>query len=109
VSAGSIGVRVTFMPGLSRSISRILERVWRLGFCALRVPTPVISSSRSTRPRAGVPSLGQPGAWPPPISPQLVHAGATPGMDASCSSIRASRRAISSLIVSISRRCSVWR
>jgi len=33
--AGSIGVRVTFMPGLSRSISRILDRVWRWGFWVL--------------------------------------------------------------------------
>jgi hypothetical protein len=31
VVAGSMGVRVTFMPGLSRSISRILDRVWRAG------------------------------------------------------------------------------
>src|SRR5215469_2842497 len=29
--AGSMGVRVTFMPGLSRSISRILDRVWGAG------------------------------------------------------------------------------
>ena len=35
VPAVSMGVRVTFMPGLSRSISRILERVWRLGSWAL--------------------------------------------------------------------------
>jgi hypothetical protein len=49
--------------------------------------------------------LAQPGACPPPISPQMVQAGATPGIDASCCSIRASRWAISSLIVSISRRC----
>ena len=32
VAAGSIGVRVIFMPGLSRSSSRILARVWRWGF-----------------------------------------------------------------------------
>jgi hypothetical protein len=36
VLAGSAGVRVTFMPGLSRSSSRILERVWRAGFARLQ-------------------------------------------------------------------------
>ena len=35
VAVGSIGVRVTFMPGLSRSISRILDRVRRPGFWEL--------------------------------------------------------------------------
>ena len=35
VSAVSTGVRVTFMPGLSRSSSRIFDRVWRRGFRAL--------------------------------------------------------------------------
>ena len=35
VAAGSAGVRVTFMPGLSRSSSRILDRVWRAGFARL--------------------------------------------------------------------------
>src|SRR6266487_220336 len=46
---------------------------------ALRVPTPVISSSRSTRPSTAASLLAQPGACPPPISPQAVQAGATPG------------------------------
>ena len=55
--------------------------------------------------RHGRAVAGQPGEWPPPISPQPVQAGATPGMDASCCPILASRRVISSLIVSMSRRC----
>jgi hypothetical protein len=48
--------------------------------------------------------LAQPGACPPPVSPQVVQAGATAGMDASCCSIAASRRVISSLIASVRRR-----
>jgi hypothetical protein len=43
------------------------------------------------QPRRGPPSLAQPGACPPPIIPQVPHAGATPGMEASCCSIAASQ------------------
>ncbi len=72
---------------------------------ALTAPTPVISSSLSARPSGVVPSSAQPGACPPPASPQAVRAGAVPGMAASCCPIASSSRVISSLIVSISRRC----
>jgi hypothetical protein len=44
-------------------------------------------------------------ACPPPICPQAVQAGVTPGMEASYCSIAASKRAISSPIASISRKC----
>ena len=43
VAEGSIGVRVTFMPGLSRSSSRILERVWRGLACGV-YPAAVIGA-----------------------------------------------------------------
>src|SRR5258708_10025800 len=89
------------VPGVGNtdmSVPSSAMRTW-----ALRAPTPVISSRRSTRPRTAVSLLAQPGACPPPASPHAVQAGATPGMDASCCSIAASRRGVSSLVGSMSR------
>ena len=52
-----------------------------------------------------MPSPAQPGACPPPASPQAVQAGAVRGTRSSCCPIFSSSRVISSLIASISRRC----
>ena len=50
---------------------------------AASAPMPVSSSSRSITDSTGAPACGQHGAWPPPISPQLAHAGVMPGTRAS--------------------------
>src|SRR5260370_24350505 len=91
------------VPGVGNtdmSVPSSAMRTW-----ALRAPTPVISSRRSTRPRTAVSLLAQPGACPPPASPHAVQAGATPGMDAGCCSLAAARRVVSSLSASMGRRC----
>ena len=71
---------------------------------ALHSPIPVISSSRPARLSGVVLASAQPGACPPPLTPQAVQHGAARGIAASCCPVASSSPAISSLIAPVSRR-----